>query len=106
MKPELLSMMAQLLDYVLQQRPNADALLRPPDLMTADLIGETSILTSLELVSFIADVEAVLRERYDLRAALVSEKSLWRKRSPFRSLDALADFVLELWHNDREVAIS
>ena len=65
---------------------------------TADLqlIGEEAAVSSMALVSFIADVESTLMENYNLTVTLVSERALSRKKSPFRNVNALADYVLEL----------
>lgn len=67
------------------------------------LIGENAAVTSMALVSFIADVESTLMEDYDLSLTLVSERALSRKRSPFLTVEALADYVLELIENPVEV---
>ncbi len=72
---------------------------------TADLvlIGEEAAVSSMALVSFIADVESTLMEAFDLTVTLVSERALSRKKSPFRTVDALADYVLELVESPSEV---
>jgi hypothetical protein len=72
---------------------------------TADLplIGEEAAVSSMALVSFIADVESTLMERFGLTVTLVSERALSRKKSPFRTADALADYVLELAQASSEV---
>ena len=72
---------------------------------TADLplIGEDASLSSMALVSYIADVESTLTENYNLTLTLVSEKALSRKKSPFRTVNALADYVLELVETPAEV---
>ncbi len=72
---------------------------------TADLplIGEDASVSSMALVSFIADVESTLMENYNLTLTLVSEKALSRKKSPFRTVNALADYVLELIETPAEV---
>ena len=65
---------------------------------TADLplIGEEAAVSSMALVSYIADVESTLMESFNLTVTLVSERALSRKKSPFRNVNALADYVLEL----------
>ena len=60
------------------------------------LIGEEATVSSMALVSFIADVESTLAEDHGIVVTLVSEQALSRKRSPFRNVDALADYVVEL----------
>jgi hypothetical protein len=63
---------------------------------TLPLVGDNAAVTSMGLVSFIADVESTLADTHDVSVTLVSEQALSRKRSPFRSVDALADYILEL----------
>ncbi len=68
------------------------------------LIGESAAVTSMALVSFIADVESTLQEKHNLTVTLVSERALSRKKSPFRSVDALAEYVVELVENPAEIS--
>ncbi|MEO6445126.1 MAG: hypothetical protein ABIZ91_03650 [Gemmatimonadaceae bacterium] len=68
------------------------------------LIGEDAEVSSMALVSYIADVESTLMETYDLSLTLVSERALSRKKSPFRNVNALADYVLELVETPAEVS--
>ena len=63
---------------------------------TLPLVGEGAALTSMQLVSFIADLETTLASEHDLSITLVSERALSRHRSPFRNIELLADFVVEL----------
>ena len=60
------------------------------------LVGPEAVVTSMALVSFITDVESTLFEAYGLELSLVSEQALSRKNSPFRTIETLADYVLEL----------
>lgn len=60
------------------------------------LIGPQAVLTSMGVVSLVTDIELMLAERYQVEVTLVSEQALSRRRSPFRNLDALADYTLEL----------
>ena len=67
------------------------------------LIGEDATVSSMALVSYIADVESTLMENYNLTLTLVSERALSRKKSPFRTINALADYVFELVETPAEV---
>ncbi len=78
-----------------------DAVRATPELI---LIGESAAVTSMALVSFIADVESTLQEKHNLTLTLVSERALSRKKSPFRSVDALAEYVVELVENPAEIS--
>ncbi len=97
-KQSLVDMMVELLDNALAaERQDAEhggeSLAASPSL---PLVGPEAAVTSMGLVSLIADVESTIEERFGLSLTLVSEQALSRKRSPFRSVDALADYVLEL----------
>ena len=63
---------------------------------TTPLVGEGAAITSLSLVSFITGVELEIEEKYDVELTLVSEEALSRNESPFRTIDALSDYVLTL----------
>jgi len=88
----MLAMLQQTLDAHLLDEGGA-AVVATPDLA---LIGEEAAVSSMALVSFIADVESTLAEEHDLAITLVSEQALSRKKSPFRNVDALAEYVVEL----------
>ena len=95
----MVEMLQQTLDaHILDQ--GGDAVRATADL---PLIGEDASLSSMALVSYIADVESTLTENYNLTLTLVSEKALSRKKSPFRTVNALADYVLELVETPAEV---
>jgi len=66
----------------------------PPD--DAPLFGAEAQLDSMELVSFVADVEERANERFGADCVLADERALSRSRSPFRSLEALAEYLCEL----------
>jgi len=97
-KPELVAMMTELLQSLVDQASLEEGGQNPGVRVAADspLIGDQAVVTSMNLVSFIADVESTLAEQHDLSLTLVSEKALSRKNSPFRTIDTLADYVMEL----------
>ena len=63
---------------------------------TSSLVGPEAVLTSMALVSFITDVESTLYQQHSVEITLVSEQALSRTSSPFRTLETLADYILEL----------
>ena len=97
-KQELVGVMIELLQSALEAHRIDEGTALAPVRATAQLplIGEEAAVTSMGLVSFISDVESTLQEKYALELTLVSEQALSRKHSPFRSIDALADYVMEL----------
>lgn len=60
------------------------------------LLGSEAILNSMGLVTLITSVESILEEEHQIDVTLVSEDAFSRRRSPFRTIDALADYILEL----------
>lgn len=97
-KLDLIDMMTGLLQGLVEQARLDEGGDGPSTVVAADtpLIGEQAVVTSMNLVSFIADVETTLADRWELSITLVNEKALSRKNSPFRTIDALADYILEL----------
>lgn len=66
---------------------------------TSELIGPNATISSLGLVSFIADAEILLEEEHGLEVTLVSESALSRSRSPFQSIGTLVEYIVELESN-------
>ena len=60
------------------------------------LLGSEAILNSMGLVTLITSVESILEEEHQINVTLVSEDAFSRRRSPFRTIDVLADYILEL----------
>ena len=92
-KQELIQMMIELLQDVLA---DSDAEYSAEITATTPLVGEGAAITSLSLISFITGVELAIEEKYDTELTLVSEEALSRRKSPFRMIDALSDYVLTL----------
>ncbi|MCZ6674245.1 MAG: hypothetical protein O7C75_15055 [Verrucomicrobia bacterium] len=90
-KQDLLKIMLSILMEALEDQGS------PTDGVTdqSPLIGPDALTTSLAFVSIIADIEMTLADE-GLEVTLVSEEALSRSHSPFRTLDALSDYVLEL----------
>jgi hypothetical protein len=93
-KQELVEMMLELLQEVIDENAEGDETIRASADLT--LVGPEASVTSMTLVSFITDAELAIDERWDTELTLVSEKALSREKSPFRTIDALSDYVLEL----------
>lgn len=96
----LIAMMQELLQRVLDDHATRGHDLRAtPDL---PLVGDDSLLSSMALVSFIADVETALARRFGAELVLVNEKALSRRNSPFLTLETLADYILEIAFGDSQ----
>ena len=74
--------------------------LRKPELEKADkhtqLFGEASCLDSIGLVTLMADLEEDIRVATGKTVTLADEKAMSRLPSPFRRVDLLAEYIVEV----------
>jgi D-alanine--poly(phosphoribitol) ligase subunit 2 len=92
-KEKLIAKMIDLLQHGLNEQSEGVVHQASP---SSSLIGTEAVVTSMGLVSFITDVESALSQEFRLDVTLVSEQALSRKNSPFRNIDVMADYILEL----------
>lgn len=59
------------------------------------LFGEDGVLDSMGLVTLVVAVEQAIEDEFGRSIGLADEKALSRKRSPYRSVDALAEYAEE-----------
>lgn len=93
MKQDLVMMMVGMLTQALEDEGSTEPGLAGPD---SPLLGVDAVLTSMGLVTLITDVESVLEEEHNIEVTLVSEDAFSRRKSPFRTVEALADYILEI----------
>lgn len=62
----------------------------------AILFGRESDLDSLGLVNLIVSIEENVNSEYNVSVSIDDEKAMSQKHSPFRSVDTLADYIMEL----------
>ena len=62
------------------------------------LFGDKADLDSMGLVTLIADLEYDLQKQFGRSVSLVDEKAMSRLTSPFRRVDYLADYLVELFN--------
>ena len=60
------------------------------------IFGPGTPLDSLGLVNFLADLEGRLAQKYERDLVLASDRAMSRSQSPFRDVDALTAYILEL----------
>jgi acyl carrier protein len=60
------------------------------------LIGREAVLDSMGLVNLIVEVEQRLEEEYDLVLVLADERAMSQRKSPFRSVRSLTDYICQL----------
>ncbi len=59
------------------------------------LIGGNSPLDSIALVSLIMELEQQIDERFDVTTTLTDDQAMSEKRSPFRTVGALASLIVQ-----------
>ena len=60
------------------------------------LLGENAVMDSFDFVSFVATLEEKIADELNKSVTLVSEKAFSKKYSPFKTMDRIADYVIEL----------
>lgn len=59
------------------------------------LIGSSGVFDSMDLVSFIVELEEAIEERFDIEISLANEKAMSRRTSPFINVTTLSTYVIE-----------
>ena len=57
------------------------------------LIGSNSKLDSLGIVSFLVTIEQNIEDEFDVIFTIADERAMSQKRSPFRTIGTLADYI-------------
>lgn len=60
------------------------------------LLGENSVMDSFDFVSLIATVEEKIADEFDKSIAIVSERAFSMKHSPFKTIDRIVDYIIDL----------
>ena len=86
---------AELIAYMLETLPAFTPETLKGYSVTAPLTGDTGVLDSLGLVTFCFEVEQWVAGHSTMKITLVNDRMLAEEPSPYRSLDTLADAVLQ-----------
>ena len=60
------------------------------------LLGENAVMDSFDFVSFVSTLEEKIADEFDKSITVVSEKAFSKKYSPFKTIDRIADYIIEL----------
>jgi len=66
------------------------------------LFGEGGVLDSIGLVNLIAKVEEEIEDEFDDELIVVSERAVSQKKSPFKTIGRLADYIVTLMEEKNE----
>lgn len=64
------------------------------------LFGARSAMDSMNLVSFIADVEERVSDELNIEIVLANQSAMSRMHSPFRKVSSCIDYITELISDD------
>jgi D-alanine--poly(phosphoribitol) ligase subunit 2 len=64
---------------------------------TARLFGKEGVLDSLGLVSFVTAIEQEIGDRFNVELTLADEKAFSQRKSPFRTIGSLTEYVNEMF---------
>lgn len=88
---EVLTVVLGALAVINTAKPANERFVVAPD--TA-LVGQHSVLSSLELVTFIVEVETRLLEECGVHITLTDDRAFSEARSPFRRPSAMAQYIV------------
>lgn len=91
-RDQIVTVIHEAIDRVNEIREPEERIDRSED---AGLFGSDGGLDSLSLVSLVLDVEEAVSSIYGVQLVLADERAMARRRSPFRDVRSLADYVLE-----------
>ena len=90
MKKQLLETIYKSLDEINENLNNAQKLIKDKNTV---LFGKDGQLDSLGLVNFLVTIEQNIEDEFDVSITIADEKAMSQKRSPFRTIGTLADYI-------------
>ena len=60
------------------------------------LIGSSGFLDSMDLVSFIVDLEEAINDEFSLEIELTNDSTMSNRTSPFVNVSTLSDYILKI----------
>ena len=96
-KEEILQLLLGVIEETNLLKKKKDQLPLSPDLQ---LVGAQTSLDSLGFLNLIVAIENALQQELSLSISLSDSTELGDSDGPFRSLDSLADYILQLMQND------
>jgi D-alanine--poly(phosphoribitol) ligase subunit 2 len=92
-KPEILDLVYRVIDTTNRQLPSGKTITKSPD---AILFGESGSLDSLGLVNLIVSLEDEVQMCLGISILLADERAMSQRKSPFRTVASLTDYVCAL----------
>lgn len=80
-------------------------IIEPPDSNTR-IFGSNGLLDSMGLVSLIVDLEERIEDEFGISLIIADERAMSQKKSPFRTVLSLAEFICSLIEEEKEKGVS
>ncbi len=93
MKERILQAIYDAMDEIKQQLPSGTKLPHEPETV---LFGREGVLDSLGLVNLIVAIEQNIEDEFDESITLASERAMSQKKSPFKTVERLGNYIEEL----------
>lgn len=90
---KILGIIYEAIDEINEQQPDVPKLEKAPETV---LFGKGGLLDSIGLVNLVTDIEERIEDEFNVMVTLADEKAVSQKRSPFQSVDTLADYIIRL----------
>ena len=92
-KEEILNLIYDSMDQIIDMIDNSENFQKKP---TTALYGKDSALDSMATVGLVIALEEKVNQVFNKSLTLANEKAVSLKNSPFRTVDSLADYIIEL----------
>ncbi len=93
MKDKIIELIYGTIDEINEHRGPEEQISKTEDIK---LLGQNSVLDSLGLVNLIVNLEENINNKFNVSISIVDEKAMSLKHSPFRNVEALADYLVDL----------
>jgi len=92
-KEKISGFILKILSDLIDTFPEAERFIPNDDTI---LFGQGARIDSLTLVSFVVDLEALLSDEYTQEISLTDDRAMTRAKSPFNSVNDLAEYIQEI----------
>ncbi len=93
MKDKIIELIYGTIDEINEHRGPEEQISKTEDIK---FLGQNSVLDSLGLVNLIVNLEENINNKFNVSISIVDEKAMSLKHSPFRNVEALADYLVDL----------
>lgn len=97
---EIIDVIYKAIDEVNEQQD--DDALKIEKTLATEIFGQKGTLDSLGLVNFIVVLQEIVADEFDVEIMLADERTLCQENCPFRTVEVLADYILELIEESRD----